>query len=86
MEIDIAHIIEAIVALAGIVTTILTYMGKTEEVKKVHAVVDGVEHASKVMNSEEAKALKKKIHTAAESLGVADALHRVVKGREKQGE
>ncbi len=83
MEIDIAHIVEAVIAVAGLVVAALTYLGKKNEAKKVQAVVDGVEKASKGMTSEDARALKRKIQAVATTLGVQEALHRFVKAREK---
>jgi len=80
---DIASIAQTVVAVLGVIAAVLTYLGKREEAKKVQAVVDGVEDAARGMTGEEARALKRRIQAAAATLGVQEALHATVKGREE---
>lgn len=86
MELDLAHIVEAVVAIGGIVMAVLNHFGKKEEAAKVEAVVKGVEDAARVMGSDNARALKRKIQAAATTVGIQEALHATVKEiTEKRG-
>ena len=80
VEVDWGHVI---IAVAGAVTAIFTYLSKRLESKKLQAVVDGVDDAAKDLSPEIGKTVKDAIQSQAEGLGVQKALHIVVKAREK---
>lgn len=80
---DWLHVLEAVVAVAGAVTAVFNYLQKRLESRKLQAVVDGIDDGAEKINPLHAKVVKEAIRQQAEAQGVEDALHTVVKAREK---